>query len=31
VERTLPTTPLLSNEAWAAFAAWLASPNKIEY
>lgn len=30
-ERTLPTTPLLSSEAWAAFAAWLASPNKIEY
>jgi tRNA(Arg) A34 adenosine deaminase TadA len=30
-ERTLPAVQLLSDEAWASFAAWLASPNKIEY
>lgn len=31
-ERTLlPVTQLLGEEAWASFAAWLASPNKIEY
>jgi tRNA(Arg) A34 adenosine deaminase TadA len=29
--RTLPATQLLSDEAWASFAAWLASPNKVEY
>ncbi len=30
-ERALPATQLLANEAWASFAAWLASPNKIDY
>lgn len=30
-ERTLPATQLLSDEAWASFAAWIASPNKISY
>jgi tRNA(Arg) A34 adenosine deaminase TadA len=29
--RRLPTTQLLGDEAWASFAAWIASPNKIEY
>jgi tRNA(Arg) A34 adenosine deaminase TadA len=29
--RTLPATQLLGEEAWASFAAWLASPNKIDY
>jgi tRNA(Arg) A34 adenosine deaminase TadA len=29
--RTLPATQLLSEEAWASFAAWIASPNKTEY
>lgn len=29
--RSLPTTQLLAEEAWASFAAWMASPNKIEY
>lgn len=29
--RTLPETQLLRDEAWASFAAWLASPNKIPY
>jgi guanine deaminase len=29
--RALPSTQLLADEAWASFAAWLASPNKIEY
>jgi tRNA(Arg) A34 adenosine deaminase TadA len=29
--RKLPSTQLLRDEAWASFAAWLASPNKIEY
>jgi guanine deaminase len=29
--RTLPATQLLGDEAWASFAAWLASSNKIEY
>jgi len=29
--RSLPATQLLANEAWASFAAWIASPNKIEY
>jgi guanine deaminase len=30
-ERTLPATQLPGNEAWAAFAAWIASTSKIEY
>ena len=30
-ERTLPVTQLLRDEAWASFAAWIATPNKIEY
>ncbi len=30
-ERRLPATRLLSDEAWASFAAWIASPNKVEY
>ena len=30
-ERTMPSRQLLPEEAWASFAAWLASPNKIEY
>lgn len=30
-ERTLPAVPLLGDEAWASFAAWLDSPNKIAY
>jgi len=30
-ERKLPAVQLLGDEAWASFAAWLASPNKIEY
>jgi guanine deaminase len=29
--RTLPATQLLADEAWASFAAWLSSPNKVEY
>jgi tRNA(Arg) A34 adenosine deaminase TadA len=29
--RTLPATPLLSDEAWSSFAAWIASANKIAY
>jgi len=29
--RKLPAMQLLSDEAWASFAAWIASPNKIEY
>jgi len=29
--RSLPAAQLLSEEAWASFAAWLASPNKIAY
>lgn len=31
VARTLPETQLLREEAWASFAAWLASPVKIPY
>ncbi|HME59377.1 MAG TPA: nucleoside deaminase [Terracidiphilus sp.] len=27
----LPATQLLSDEAWASFAAWIASPNKTKY
>lgn len=30
-QRTLPATQLLGDEAWSSFAAWIASPNKIEY
>lgn len=30
-ERTLPATQLLGHEAWASFAAWIASTSKIEY
>ncbi len=30
-DRTLPSIQLLADEAWASFAAWLASPSKIEY
>jgi len=30
-ERVLPATQLLGNEAWAGFAAWIASTGKIEY
>jgi guanine deaminase len=30
-ERVLPATQLLGNEAWASFAAWIASTGKIEY
>ncbi len=29
--RTLPATQLLGDEAWASFAAWLASPDRIDY
>lgn len=29
--RKLPSAQLLADEAWASFAAWIASPNKIEY
>jgi tRNA(Arg) A34 adenosine deaminase TadA len=29
--RKLPSTQLLGEEAWASFAAWLASPNRIDY
>jgi guanine deaminase len=29
--RALPATQLLGNEAWASFAAWIASPIKTEY
>lgn len=30
-ERKLPSIQLLSDEAWASFAVWIAAPNKIEY
>ncbi len=30
-QRKLHSTQLLGDEAWASFAAWIASPNKIEY
>jgi guanine deaminase len=30
-QRKLRSTQLLGDEAWASFAAWIASPNKIEY
>ena len=29
--RSLPTTQMLADEAWASFAAWIASPNKTKY
>jgi tRNA(Arg) A34 adenosine deaminase TadA len=30
-QRKLRSMQLLAGEAWASFAAWIASPNKIEY
>jgi tRNA(Arg) A34 adenosine deaminase TadA len=30
-ERTLAATQLIGDEAWASFAAWIASANKVEY
>jgi tRNA(Arg) A34 adenosine deaminase TadA len=30
-KRKLPATQLLCEEAWASFAAWIASPNKVKY
>jgi guanine deaminase len=30
-ERTLPAKQLLADEAWSAFAAWIASTGKVEY
>lgn len=30
-DRGIRSTQLLGDEAWSSFAAWLASPNKIEY
>jgi len=30
-ERALPMVNLCAEEAWAAFAAWIASPKKVEY
>ena len=30
-ERSLPSSQLIGDEAWASFQAWLASPNKIKY
>lgn len=30
-ERKLSATQLLGDEAWASFAAWIDSPNKVEY
>lgn len=30
-DRMIPSRQLLADEAWASFAAWIASPNKIEY
>jgi tRNA(Arg) A34 adenosine deaminase TadA len=30
-ERSLAATQLLGDEAWASFAAWIASVNKVEY
>lgn len=30
-DRSLEARQYLRNEAWASFAAWIASPNKIEY
>jgi tRNA(Arg) A34 adenosine deaminase TadA len=31
VDRKIPATQLLGDEAWASFAAWMASANKVEY
>ena len=31
VDRSLPAAQFLRDEAWASFAAWVASPNKVEY
>ena len=31
IDRKLSSKQLLADEAWASFAAWVASPNKIEY
>lgn len=31
VARRLPARQLLADEAWASFAAWMASPAKVEY
>jgi tRNA(Arg) A34 adenosine deaminase TadA len=31
IQRKLRSMQLLAGEAWASFAAWIASPNKIEY
>ena len=30
-ERALPATQMLADEAWASFAAWIASTSKIDY
>jgi guanine deaminase len=30
-DRSLPAKQFLRDEAWSSFAAWIASPNKIEY
>jgi guanine deaminase len=30
-ERKLPSTQLLGDEAWASFAAWMASPKRVDY
>lgn len=30
-ERKMPSTQLLGDEAWASFAAWLASPKRVDY
>ena len=30
-ERSLPVAQYLRDEAWASFAAWIVSPNKLEY
>ena len=30
-DRSLPAVQALRDEAWASFAAWIASPNKVEY
>jgi tRNA(Arg) A34 adenosine deaminase TadA len=30
-QRKLPSAQLLGDEAWSSFAAWIASPNKVQY
>ena len=30
-ERSMPEVQLLKDEAWASFAAWIGSANKVEY